>query len=163
MSRIRCICDTQASEWTFVPVNLNHNYCDVEVVFTDSSDISKVTFGITVLIDGTKRYDHTFPKEYAYTYAMQDDYDNTIRVDYPTAKTITINTWAKIGRKTHKGSHEFARPEPPQPFPSWTLIDGKWRPPVENPDNGNSHRWDEETLQWIEVVWVDNLNQWQDK
>jgi len=37
----------------------------------------------------------------------------------------------------------------PQPYPSWTLINGEWAAPVSNPYN--KARWDEATLSWIEV------------
>lgn len=35
------------------------------------------------------------------------------------------------------------------PFPSWVLIDGRWRSPVEIPDETNRYNWDEENLEWI--------------
>lgn len=38
---------------------------------------------------------------------------------------------------------------PPQPFPSWTLNNGEWVPPTEQPSE--FHYWDEATLSWIEV------------
>lgn len=162
MSLIRCLCDTSTGVWEFAPLNLNHNFCDVEVVFTDTSTISKVTFGISVSIDGVNRYEHSFGKEYAYTYAMQDDYYNSVRIDYPLATTITVNTWAKVGRKTHRGTYEFSRPLPPQPFPSWTLTDGKWTPPEPIPTDDKTYRWDESTLCWVAVEWDDTTQTWLD-
>ena len=37
----------------------------------------------------------------------------------------------------------------PQPFPSWTLENVKWNPPIPKPAEGD-YNWDEETLAWIE-------------
>jgi hypothetical protein len=42
----------------------------------------------------------------------------------------------------------------PQPFPSWTLDEDTcfWMPPVTPPSDGKLYRWNEETLNWIEMV-----------
>lgn len=37
----------------------------------------------------------------------------------------------------------------PQPFPSWTRLNGNWQPPTPQPE-GNFY-WDESTLSWIEI------------
>jgi hypothetical protein len=39
----------------------------------------------------------------------------------------------------------------PQPYPSWILDKEKaqWIPPIEYPDDGRMHFWDEELKQWI--------------
>lgn len=160
MSLIRCICNTETGVWDFAPFNLNHNFCDLEIVFTDSSTISKVTFGVEVLTDGTKRYSHSFGPEFAYTYAMQDDYYNSVRIDYPIASTILVNTWAKVGRKTYRGTYEFSRPLPPQPFPSWTLNNGAWSPPAPHPGDGNTYKWDEDALAWVRVEFNEDTQMW---
>jgi len=41
----------------------------------------------------------------------------------------------------------------PKPYPSWNL-DGShdWQPPTAYPDDGNLHRWNEDTTNWVEVV-----------
>ena len=42
---------------------------------------------------------------------------------------------------------------PPQPFPSWTLVENtcQWDPPVEVPTDGNRYTWDESTTSWVAV------------
>ena len=37
----------------------------------------------------------------------------------------------------------------PQPYASWTLVDGSWEAPVEMPDDDERYSWDEDTLAWI--------------
>lgn len=40
----------------------------------------------------------------------------------------------------------------PQPWPSWTLnAEDDWEAPVPYPSDGNTYRWDEATLSWIEA------------
>ena len=36
----------------------------------------------------------------------------------------------------------------PQPYPSWTLVDGEWEAPVAMPDDGR-YWWDEFHLKWV--------------
>ena len=42
----------------------------------------------------------------------------------------------------------------PQPFASWTLNAevGDWVAPVPYPTDGKNYRWNEDTLNWIEIV-----------
>ena len=37
---------------------------------------------------------------------------------------------------------------PPQPFPSWQLVNYVWQPPVAMPDDGQAYYWDEDTTSW---------------
>lgn len=42
----------------------------------------------------------------------------------------------------------------PQPFPSWTISgpDWIWKAPVPMPQDGKMYRWDEATLNWVEIA-----------
>lgn len=37
---------------------------------------------------------------------------------------------------------------PPQPYPSWKLVNNEWVPPVPFPDDGQMHKWNESTQSW---------------
>lgn len=43
---------------------------------------------------------------------------------------------------------------PPQPFPSWLLDEEtcRWQAPVSAPNDDKIYSWDEDTLNWIEIV-----------
>ena len=43
---------------------------------------------------------------------------------------------------------------PIKPFPSWVLNEETclWNSPIERPNDGKSYMWDEETINWIEIV-----------
>jgi len=43
---------------------------------------------------------------------------------------------------------------PPQPFPSWTLVEDtcQWASPVAYPTNEKIYLWNEATLAWVEVT-----------
>ena len=48
---------------------------------------------------------------------------------------------------THSEQDGF---RPPQPYPSWTWVDGSWTPPVPYPDDDGFYTWDEDEQAWIE-------------
>lgn len=51
------------------------------------------------------------------------------------------------------GSEYNVIPTSEKPYPSWTLVNGDWKPPIESPEstNGEMYIWDEDTLSWVEV------------
>ena len=62
-----------------------------------------------------------------------------------------IDTETKVGRGwTYSQEHGF---RPPQPYPSWSWVDGAWVAPVPYPDvDPNSetyYTWSEEQQNWI--------------
>ena len=44
---------------------------------------------------------------------------------------------------------------PPQPYASWVLDEQtcRWEAPTPYPDDGVMYQWDEETTDWVAVVW----------
>jgi hypothetical protein len=69
----------------------------------------------------------------------QTSYNNNIRKNY-----------AGVGYTYNAEKDAFI---PPKPFPSWILNETscKWECPVPYPTDEKSYRWDEETVNWIEV------------
>jgi hypothetical protein len=81
--------------------------------------------------------------------------------------------WIQTSYRTHGGQHPEGTPLrknyagigysydagrdafiPPKPFASWTLNDTTclWDAPVAMPTDGKVYRWNEETVNWVEVV-----------
>jgi hypothetical protein len=58
--------------------------------------------------------------------------------------------YAGIGYTYDLGRDAFI---PPQPFPSWTLVEETclWSAPTAMPANGGPYKWDEATLSWVEI------------
>ena len=81
--------------------------------------------------------------------------------------------WIQTSYRTHGGQHPEGTPLrknyagigytfdagrdafiPPKPFASWTLNDTTclWDAPVAYPTDGQEYSWDEESVNWVEVV-----------
>ena len=69
---------------------------------------------------------------------IQTSYNNRIRKNY-----------AGIGYTYDSNRDAFI---PPQPFPSWTLVEAtcQWTAPRPMPTDGKFYKWDEATLTWVE-------------
>jgi len=72
-----------------------------------------------------------------YPFWKQTSYNGNIRKNY-----------AGIGFAYDESRDAFI---PPQPFPSWTLVEEtcQWTAPVAYPNDENRYTWDENTLSWI--------------
>jgi hypothetical protein len=60
-------------------------------------------------------------------------------------------TFARVGSRYDEETDCFILP---QPFPSWTLEDGYWVPPVAMPDNivdGHMWIWNEDIVDWEDI------------
>jgi len=40
---------------------------------------------------------------------------------------------------------------PPQPYPSWVLVNNEWEAPISKPQDNKMYMWDDTTLSWIEI------------
>ena len=75
---------------------------------------------------------------------------NTHGGQHPEGSPLRKN-YAGIGYSYDAGRDAFI---PPKPFASWTLNDTTclWDAPVAYPTDGKVYSWNEETLNWVEVV-----------
>jgi hypothetical protein len=75
-----------------------------------------------------------------YSNWKQTSYNSTFRKNY-----------AGIGYTYDSTRDAFIAP---QPYPSWTLNEDtcRWEPPVPMPIDNKRYKWDEPTLDWIEVT-----------
>ena len=107
--------------------------------FLDSNNI------VTEVIVGKDETDTThdweqFYGEFRGQVCKRTSYNNNIRKNY-----------AGIGYTYDKDRDAFI---PPKPFNSWVLNETtcRWDAPVAMPTDNKIYRWDEETINWIEVT-----------
>lgn len=66
---------------------------------------------------------------------------------------VWVGTESKVGIGwTHDDVDGF---RPPQPYPSWTWLDGAWTAPVAYPDGEGWYSWDEDEQAWVEQDVID--------
>jgi hypothetical protein len=93
-----------------------------------------------------------------------EQYYGAVRTSYNTHGGVHVNggtpfryNYAGIGF-TFSDAPEWAAQGgafiPPQPYPSWVLNPDAalWDAPVPYPTDGNTYRWDEDTLAWVQTT-----------
>ena len=80
-------------------------------------------------------------------------------VHYDSETNEPSNDQSKSFRKNYAGigftyDHERDAFIPPKPFESWILNETSclWDSPIPMPENEKSYKWDESTLNWIEIT-----------
>lgn len=76
---------------------------------------------------------------------------NTVAGTHKNGGTPFRGNYAGIGMKYDQDLDAFIDVKP---YPSWTLIDYIWHPPVPLPDDANptnQYLWDEDNQQWVNV------------
>lgn len=116
---------------------LDDNNVVLEVNVVNNSDIGDLEFpesesaGIEFLTNWSK----------GYTNWKQTSYNANFRKNY-----------AGIGYVYRQDIDAFVSPKP---FASWSLNEttAKWEPPVPMPSDGKKYKWDENSQQWVEVIY----------
>ena len=118
----------------FAKLDSDHNVIEVSVVHNnellDENGNESEARGIAFLTEWSGGYSNW----------KQTSYNGTFRKNY-----------AGIGYTYDSTRDAFIAP---QPYPSWTLNEDtcRWEPPVPMPIDGKRYKWDEPTLDWIEVT-----------
>jgi hypothetical protein len=143
---------------------INENNIVVRVVVTDNDDPNGDE-GYQWLLDNLggrwvkTSYNNKIRKQYAGT-GFNYDEDNDVFIAPQPLPSWVLNSnfdWEAPYPKPRKDRFYFWNEEtiswdiPPSPFPSWTLVDDQWVPPVPRPEEG-LWMWNEETLSWSEFT-----------
>ena len=90
------------------------------------------------VVDGISDWE-TYYGELRGQKCVRTSYNNNIRKQY-----------AGIGYYYNEFADVFISP---QPFPSWSLDENHdWQPPVARPEAEGMYSWDEESMQWEEIL-----------
>lgn len=115
---------------------LDENNVVLQVIVIGNDDINNLPFpesepvGIEFLINWSG----------GYTNWKQTSYNSNFRKNY-----------AAVGGVYDSVRDAFIHPKP---YPSWVLDENTctWKPPIPPILNGKHHRWDEDTVSWVEVL-----------
>lgn len=102
-------------------------------------DENNIVTGVYVVGDEYEATYAEWRKEFGEVY-VQTSYNNRIRFNY-----------AGIGYSYDEVRDAFI---PPKPFDSWVLDETTchWNSPIAYPQDGKMYGWNEELLQWIEII-----------
>ena len=109
-------------------------------------------------LPNVKGFQFIFSKESTYPIACNADgsyaesplYYGMCDDDADTTLTGVLKVLSEVEFNADKETEHQAR----KPYPSWIgdLTTMSWQPPVPYPQDGKYYRWDEPTINWVEVI-----------
>jgi len=111
-----------------------------------------VEMSLTIHADGEQILDLRLPPPGVRYEKTDQDILATGQVHWLPDQEIAAHAWCKTttGHEVTADA-SFVAPRPPQPYPSWTWIDGAWTAPVPYPSDGGMYQWDEDVQAWGEA------------
>lgn len=135
------------------------HYAFIQNVSTVSNIVSYIVTEVIVGKDETEspgNWEQVYSEVRGGQLCLRTSFNTTGNVHYgpdgnPDDGTPFRGNYAGIGYIYDHTNDVFY---PPQPYPSWYIGDHTnwlWVPPTPMPNDGKLYRWDEESLNWIEI------------
>jgi hypothetical protein len=124
-------------------------YGDEKTAEDTNHTINLEGFLVTITEKNNKFSDISFPKAGVILKSTDQFFLFSERLFW-NADDLIIFT-VKIGELEKEFTYTVPRPE--KPYPSWTWSNGQWNAPVAYPDDGIRYDWNEENLNWEEIIW----------
>ena len=136
------------------------NYCDLNFHITDRTtigdektnedlnhEIDLTDFSVVITEDDDKFSEITYPKG---SLESTDQFFLFSERIFWNADDV-LNFTVKIGELEKEFTYTVPRPD--KPYPSWTWENSQWNAPVAYPEGEGLYDWNEENLNWEEIIW----------
>jgi len=107
-----------------------------------------LTFGYRFYIDDVLSEAEGYPSGAMKISTLLSTYTVEPSIYLHKGKTHKLEIWATLNDTTINRFIIIENVVPAQPYPSWTLISGEWRPPVPKPATKGIWAWDESAKKW---------------
>lgn len=141
--------DLISNSWTANLGNLTPGSCFVQLSFenTQSTNYEGLTFGFKFYVNDVLQVDEAFPKPPMKIKTLLSTYTIAPSIELFKNAEHRLEIWANSNRPV-----EIIIPINnvinPQPYPSWTLIDNEWTPPIPKPSAKGIWSWIELSNEW---------------
>jgi len=115
-------------------------------------NLQGVEMSLTIQADGEHVFFTRLPPPGVRYERTDQDLLVTAQARWLPDQAITATAWCRTSTGDEVTAEaSFISPRPPQPYPSWTWVDGQWTPPVPYPEDGKWYEWREDTQSWNEI------------
>jgi hypothetical protein len=152
MSKIFATDDFQTQNWTITIEDLQSNYADLFIGFTDESPVvefKNLQFKYELKHNNEIQQQGSYPPPNVKYLNSDQTYIVVERLNLTPETTYELYLWAENGGQSFEKTFEFITPRPPQPYPSWTWNGETWESPVPYPEGEEFYAWDEENQEWV--------------
>ena len=120
----------------------------LNVMYDNSTQVRDVKYGVKFYVEDRLVGEESYPKERMAINTLTSGYSVEPCFDFESCKNHKVYLWAEVNGELIEKEIEIPMVLPIQPYPSWTFKNGKWVPPVPEPEIG-IYAWDESKRQWI--------------
>jgi hypothetical protein len=155
MSKIFATDDFQTQNWTITIQDLESNYADLFIGFTDESPVvefNNLQFKYELKHNNEIQQQGSYPPPNAKYLNSDQTYLVVERLNLTPETTYELYLWAENDGNSFEKTFEFITPLPPQPYSSWIWNGEIWEAPVPYPEGGGSYVWNEDTQEWDLMV-----------
>jgi hypothetical protein len=155
MSKIFATDDFQTQNWTITIEDLQSNYTDLFIGFTDESPVvefKNLQFKYELKHNNEIQQQGSYPPPNVKYLNSDQVYLVVERLNLTPETTYELYLWAENAGQSFEKTFEFTTPRPPQPYPSWTWNGETWEAPVPYPEGEEFYVWEEENQEWILVT-----------
>ena len=162
MSKLNITYYNQLDDIQMTTEDIASNSCDLNFNITDRTTLGDdktqadlnhtivlTDFSVVITEKNNKFPQIVFPKQGQVFLSTDQFFLFSERISWNADDVITFTV--KIGELEKEFTYTVPRPD--KPFPSWTWSDGQWNAPVAYPDDGSRYDWNEENLNWEEIIW----------
>ena len=162
MSKLNITYYNQLDDIQMTTEDIASNYCDLNFNITERTtigdektnedlnhEIDLTNFSVVITEKNNEFLPISFPEAGVYLKSTDQFFLFSERISWNVDDVITFTV--KIGELEKEFTYTVPRPE--QPYPSWTWSNGQWNAPVAYPDDGSRYDWNEEKLNWEEIIW----------
>ena len=155
MSKIFATDDFQTQNWTITIEDLDSNYTDLFIGFTDESPVvefKNLQFKYELKHNNEIQQQGSYPPQNVKYLNSDQVYLVVERLNLTPEITYELYLWAENDGKAFEKTFEFTTPRPAQPYSSWTWNGETWEAPVPYPEDDEMYQWEEENQEWILVT-----------
>ena len=155
MSKILATDDFQTQNWTITIEDLDSNYTDLFIGFTDESPVvefKNLQFKYQLKHNNEILQQGSYPPPNVKYLNSDQVYLVVERLNLSPETTYELYLWAENDGNSFEKTFEFTTPRPPQPYPSWTWNGEIWEAPVPYPEGEEFYEWNEDNQEWTLIV-----------
>jgi hypothetical protein len=155
MSKIFATDDFQTQNWTITIEDLQSNYTDLFIGFTDESPViefKNLQFKYELKHNNEIQQQGSYPPPNVKYLNSDQVYLVVERLNLSPETTYELYLWAENDGNSFEKTFEFITQRPEQPYSSWTWNGEIWEAPATYPEGGGSYVWDEENQEWDLMV-----------
>lgn len=150
LNKIHATCDFIEKKWKVIneihrPGGAN---LAINLILDHNHQYKNVHYGFELYSDSNLISNENYPKVPMLPELITSKFVVEPSFDVEKNKKYKLNLWADVDGEKLETEIMIENVIDPQPYPSWTLLNGEWVPPKPRPTTKGIWSWDEAVQEW---------------